>query len=72
MKFRIIPPMEPHKQHYEFTASSSLSQQQLEVFTLFQMVGVDISNEKFQVTSSFECLKELVFQCCRLCGSWYL
>lgn len=41
--------MEPHKQHYEFTATSTLSQQQLEVFTLYQMLGVDISNEKFQV-----------------------
>jgi len=40
--------MEPHKQHYEFTATSSLTQQQLEVFTLYQMVGVNITNEKFQ------------------------
>ena len=41
--------MEPHSQHIEFVASSSLSQTQLEVFALYQMVGVNLSNEKFQV-----------------------
>ena len=41
--------MEPHMQHYEFTASSSLSKDQLEVFALYQMLGLNISNDKFQV-----------------------
>lgn len=35
-------------QHYEFTASSSLSKDQLEVFALYQMVGLNVSNDKFQ------------------------
>merc|ERR1712215_332026 len=39
---------EPLTQHYEFMATSTLTRTQLEVFTLFQMVGVNISNEKFQ------------------------
>ena len=41
--------MEPHQQSYEVVAASSLSQQQLEVFRLFQMCGVTMTNQKFQV-----------------------
>ena len=41
--------MEPRVENYEFTASSALSQQQLEVLRLFNMCGVNPSNEKFQV-----------------------
>ena len=39
--------MEPHKESYELSASSSLSQEQLEVYRLYQMCGVTMSNEKF-------------------------
>jgi len=40
--------MEPHKQTCEFLASSSLTKEQMEVFRLYQMCGVNMSNEKFQ------------------------
>ena len=41
--------MEPHKQSYELTAASSLTSQQLEVYRLYQMCGVNMTNEKFKV-----------------------
>ena len=41
--------MEPHAGSYELVAASSLSRDQLEVFRLFQMCGLTLSNEKFQV-----------------------
>ena len=41
--------MEPHAGSYELLAASSLSRDQLEVFRLFQMCGLTLSNEKFQV-----------------------
>ena len=44
--------MEPHKQTCEFLASSSLTKEQMEVFRLYQMCGVNMSNEKFQVCSN--------------------
>ena len=40
--------LQPH--HLEFEATSSLTPQQLEVFRLYQHCGVEISNEKFQVS----------------------
>lgn len=42
--------MEPHQQSYELTATSSLTSHQLEVYRLFQMCGVNMTNEKFKVT----------------------
>ena len=41
--------MEPHAGSYELVAASSLSRDQLEVYRLFQMCGLTLSNEKFQV-----------------------
>ena len=43
--------MEPHKQTYELTASSSLTSQQMEVYRLYQMCGINMTNEKFKVVS---------------------
>ena len=40
--------MEPHKESYELSATSSLTHEQLEVYRLYQMCGVTMSNEKFQ------------------------
>ena len=41
--------MEPHIQSYELTAASTLTSQQLEVYRLYQMCGVNMTNEKFKV-----------------------
>ena len=45
--------MEPHAGSYELVAASSLSRDQLEVYRLFQMCGLTLSNEKFQVGLTF-------------------
>ena len=42
--------MEPHQHNYELTAASSLSSHQLEVYRLYQMCGVSMTNDKFKVT----------------------
>lgn len=40
--------MEPHQHNYELTAASSLSSHQLEVYRLYQMCGVSMTNDKFK------------------------
>lgn len=40
--------MEPRSYQFGFTATSSLSRDQMEVFRLYQLQHVNISNEKFQ------------------------
>ena len=47
--------MEPHQQSYELTATSSLTSHQLEVYRLYQMCGLNMTNEKFKVTSHQDC-----------------
>ena len=42
--------MELHAQHLQFEASSTLTPQQMEVLRLYQLCGIDLSNEKFQVS----------------------
>ena len=42
--------MEPHQHNYELTAASSLTSHQLEVYRLYQMCGVNMTNDKFKVT----------------------
>lgn len=65
--------MEPHKQTCEFLASSSLTKEQMEVFRLYQMCGVNMSNEKFQVCSNITILfanNRLTIFIYRLYGNW--
>ena len=42
--------MELHSQQLQLEASSSLTPQQMEVRRLYTLSGIDISNDKFQVS----------------------
>ena len=42
--------MEHRQLNYELTATSSLTSHQLEVYRLYQMCGVSMTNDKFKVT----------------------
>ena len=55
--------MELHDQHIQLEASSTLNPQQMEVLRLYQLCGIDISNEKFQVSFSvFNLVCKTLFQ----------
>ena len=57
--------MEPHAGSYELLAASSLSRNQLEVFRLFQMCGLTLSNEKFQVGLTILCVAVMWLVLCQ-------
>ena len=55
--------MELHSHKLQFEVTSSLTPQQLEVLSLYQLCGVDISHEKFQVSFS-ELYNAIKFKVC--------